>query len=69
MTPLIVALFLTQQQPKPQKIVFDEPDLVTGDLKTPDADIIETSYRPVFGNLIKVRKNFDDKIVKSVEQM
>jgi hypothetical protein len=51
-----------------QHIVFGE-DLIEGTLKSPEVEAIQTYRPPKFGNLIKVRSNFDDKIIKSVEQM
>ncbi len=73
MTPLMLAglLMLSQKTevPKPQKIVFDTDELIVGTLKSPDGEVVLSYPRPVFGSLIKVRKNFDDKIVRSVEQM
>ena len=51
-----------------QKIIFD-PDLIDATTKTPDGTIITYRNSPKFQSMIKVRENFDDKIVRSVDQM
>lgn len=71
MLPLMLAASLFAAQPKPapvQKIEFD-PDLIGGGIHTPDGTIITYRNSPKFKTLIKVRENFDDKIVRSVDQM
>lgn len=71
MTPLLLAAALFAAQPKPappQRIDFGE-DLIEATTKTPDGTIITYRNSPKFKNLIKVRENFDDKIVRSVDQM
>lgn len=70
MTALMLAamLSLAAEAPKVQKIEFD-PDLVEGTLKGPDLGEITADKRPIFKPLIKVRENWNDKIVKSVDQL
>jgi len=73
MTALMLAFALSaaapEKKPVPkQEIVFD-PDLIGGTLSTPDGTIITYRNSPKFRNLIKVRENWDDKIVRSVDQM
>ena len=73
MTPLMLAaaLFAAEPQKKPvqtQHIDF-ENDIIKGTLKTPDTDIYLSRNPAKFPSLIKVRENFDDKIVRSVDQM
>jgi hypothetical protein len=65
---LIYSLSQKAVPPKPQHLDFSD-DLIEGTLKTPEVEAIQTYRPPKFGNLIKVRSNFDDKLMKSVEQM
>lgn len=72
MTALMLAAALLSAEPKQKsrvtEITFGE-DVLTGTTKGPDLLDINTYKPPKFGNLIKVRENFDDKIVRSVDQM
>ena len=70
LTTLAVLFALSQkaQVPKPQKIVFDEDELIV-ERKSPDLEHIYVRAPTKFQNLIKIRENFADKIVKSVDQM
>jgi hypothetical protein len=65
---LVYSLSQKAVPPKPQHLDFSD-DLLTVELKQPDGEIYVDIKPPKFGNLIKVRTNFDDKIIKSVEQM
>lgn len=71
MTPLMLAAMLFAAQPKKvpeQKIDFDD-DVLEGTTKSPYVDIYLGRNRVIFKGLIKVRENFNDKIVRSVDQM
>jgi hypothetical protein len=73
MTPLMLAAMLMSAEPqkKPvpvQKIDF-ENDVLEGVGLRPDVDITLVRNPAKFPSLIKVRENFDDKIVRSVDQM
>jgi hypothetical protein len=69
---MLVALLMNAEARKPSpatNVTFGEGDVIEGKLDGPDLGVIETYKPPKFGSLIKVRKNFDDKIVRSVDQM
>ena len=72
MTPLMLAAMLMSAEPakKPPvtEIKFDD-DVLVGTTKSPDLDIYLSRKPAIFPRLIKVRENFDDKIVRSVDQM
>lgn len=71
MTPLMLAaaLFAAEPQKKPvQKIVFGD-DVIEGTDMKPDVDITIIRNPSKFPSLLKVRENFDDKIIRSVDQM
>jgi hypothetical protein len=71
MTPLMLAAMLFSAEPKKvpvQRIDFGE-DVLQGTTLSPDLDIYVVRNPPKFPKLIKVRENFDDKIVRSVDQM
>jgi hypothetical protein len=74
MTRLTVAVIFVasaawaQQPKKVQEIKFG-PEEIEGRRKAPDVSHIVANKPPPFGNLIKVRDNFADKIMKSVDQM
>jgi hypothetical protein len=71
---LMFALSQTAQPQKPQEprkvqqITFDE-DVIEGTLKGPDLEDVTGTPACRFSSLIKVRDNFADKIVKSVDQL
>ena len=71
---LMFALSQTPQAQKPQEprkvqqINFDE-DVIEGTLKGPDLEDVTGRPPCRFSSLIKVRDNFADKIVKSVDQL
>lgn len=70
MTPLMLAAALLAAEPsKKTELKFDEPDLIEGGLKGPADTYVTFRKRPDFKTMIKVRENFDDKIVRSVDQM
>ena len=75
MTALMLAAMLSlgaeapKEKHKVTEIKFDEVEGIDGERLSPDILDVST-YKPArFGTLIKVRENFDDKIVKSVDQL
>jgi len=71
MTALMLAAMVMSAEPKKaaaQHIDF-ENDLIKGSTLTSDIEVITYRNSPKFKSLIKVRENFDDKIVRSVDQM
>ena len=71
MTGLMLAAMLISaeaRKPPVQHVDF-EKDVIEGTTQGPDLQDITTYKPPKFGNLIKVRENFNDKIVRSVDQM
>ena len=72
MTALMLAAMLMNAEPskKPRvtEIIFGD-DVLEGTTKSPDLLDINSYKPPKFGNLIKRRENFNDKIVRSVDQM
>ncbi|MFT3709101.1 MAG: hypothetical protein QM817_15760 [Archangium sp.] len=55
--------------PKPQNIIFDGNDLIEAGVATPDGEFVTSRPQPKFGNLIKVRVNFNDKLMASVHEL
>lgn len=53
-----------------QNVIFGD-DLIECDgcILRPDADVVVSAPRAKFGNLIKIRVNFDDKLMASVHQL
>ena len=51
------------------EVVFGNGTEIGGERQGPAVLDIHTYRQRKFSNLIKVRENFDDKIVKSVDQM
>jgi hypothetical protein len=56
------------QQPRPQKIDFNEQE-IGGGRSVPLGEIYFGSPKPKFRSLIKVRMNFNDKLAESVHEM
>ncbi len=53
-----------------KKTVFSfEDDTIDGDLTKPDGAYVESRKRVRHSNLIKIRDNFRDKILKSVSKI
>jgi hypothetical protein len=71
MSPILLAVALFAAEPKkvPVQRHDFENDVIEATTKTPDGSIITYRNSPKFKSLIKVRENFDDKIVRSVDQM
>ena len=65
---IVLSSSVWAQQPK-QEVRFSEPEQIDGQRKAPDVSHISVHKGPTFSNLIKVRENFADKIMKSVDQM
>jgi hypothetical protein len=70
LTTAVVLFALSQSKPQPPKreISF-EPDEISGERKRPDLEQIDVRPPTKFSNLIKIRTDFADKIVKSVDDM
>jgi hypothetical protein len=45
-----------------------EDDTITGDLNKPDVEYIEGAGRLKHTNLIRIRNEFDDKVMESVSE-
>ena len=58
-----------QQKPKPQVVEFTVGEAITGDADAPTVVIVETVQRPDFPPFFKVRDNFDDKLMQSVNDL
>lgn len=79
MTKLLLAVTLavssvavaqnSKQKPKVTVINIDQDGVIEGGIDRPMVDELISYRRPDFKSLIKMRENFDDKIVKSVDQM
>lgn len=65
------ASFAQQQQPtpkaKPQTVDFN-PTTMTGERGLPIGELYAVPRKPVFGRLIQVRMNFNDKLAESVHE-
>jgi hypothetical protein len=70
LTAIAVMFALSQkaQTPPKQTIIFGDEEILA-DRKEPDVEYTTARPPTKFPNLIKIRQNFADKIVKSVDQM
>jgi hypothetical protein len=58
------------QKRVPQTTInFEDPDLVDGTLKSPDAEMIRGRVHIRFTSMIRVRSNFADKLMHSVNEL
>jgi hypothetical protein len=46
-----------------------EDDTIEGDLTRPDGEYVEARKKPPHSNLIRVREEFKDKVMKSVGEL
>ncbi len=73
MTALMLALALSAAAPEkksePKTVIVFGEDLIESTALKPDVDITLIRNSAKFKRLIKVRENFDDKIIRSVDQM
>jgi hypothetical protein len=69
---MLAAMLMNAEARKPpvrvQEITFGD-DVLEGTTLSPDLGLITYRNPPKFKSLVKVRENFDDKIVRSVDQM
>ena len=56
-------------QAKAQNITFDTDDLIEGGVEGPAGSIYFAPPTHTFVRMIKVRENFNDKLLKSVEEL
>jgi hypothetical protein len=62
---LVPALALAQRSPqadRKQEVVFGPDDVIDGNRTGPDMSFVEARPSAIFKNLIKLRKDFNDKI-------
>lgn len=52
-----------------QTVDFGEGDLINGDRASGQAELTTSTPKARFDSLIKVRSNFDDKLLSSVNEM
>jgi hypothetical protein len=58
------------QKRVPQTTInFEDPDLVDGTLKSPDAHVVHGKPPVIFESMIRVRLNFADKLMHSVSEL
>lgn len=58
-----------RQVVKTTTVVFDENDVVNGELQGPNGQVVTAGPDPVFPSLIRVRQNFSDKLMQSVQNL
>ncbi len=58
-----------RQAPKPQMLIFEDGSEIDGRTLGPDVMTITGTRRPDFGNMIKVRTSFADKLLDSVNEL
>ncbi len=63
-----VVMAQTDPAPKTKTIIFGE-DEVTTTLKKPGGEAIVGEHHDRLGSLIKVRKDFNDKVVQSINDL
>lgn len=54
---------------KKNAVIDFEEDTIEGDLTRPDGEYIEVSKRVKHSNLIRVREEFKDKVMQSVDEL
>ncbi len=70
LTVLSPALALAQDGDSPSRTeVFDDADLVTGDLQSPMVDRISGARRHGHGTLIRPRAHYNPEMLRSVENL
>lgn len=73
---LIAVPALAQQRPQPrrpserpvQRVDFEE-DLIEGDLRSPEGEVVVVRTPRVFHSLIVLRRDFNDKLRDSVNEL
>lgn len=58
-----------QQKPRIQHVDFAETDVINGSVDGPADVLITTPPRSGFASLLKVRANFNDKLLQSASEM
>jgi hypothetical protein len=67
---LVPALSFGQAgRPAPKEIVFTPEGVIEGRLDSPPIDPIVSKDQAKFGNMIQVRQNFGEKVVRSVSEL
>ena len=51
------------------EVKFNEGDDIEGGTQGPNGTLIQGDSRPVFNSLIRVRENFSDKLMHSVNEL
>ena len=64
-----VSVFAQTEKPKATNIIFGTNNEVIGDTDKPGGGFIVIPKKPRFGNLIKVRGDFQPELAKSVERV
>jgi hypothetical protein len=54
---------------KKNSVIDFEEDTIEGDLTRPDGEYIEVSKKVKHSNLIRVREEFKDKVMQSVDEL
>jgi len=50
-------------------VEFGEGDVIDGTVDGPDMGLVTSAPKPRFGNMIKIRTNFSDKLLQSVHEL
>lgn len=59
----------TQVEYAKETVLDFEDDTIQGDLTRPDGEFVDARTRVTHTNLIRVRKNFRDKVLESVGEL
>ncbi len=57
------------QKSRVQHVDFAETDVINGSVDGPADSLVTITKRPVFGPLLEVRANFNDKLLQSASEM
>ena len=64
----IVSFAQTQKTPPVKEIIF-EGDVITGNLSKPDVEYFTHGSHPLRPSLIKVRQDFNEKVMESAREL
>jgi hypothetical protein len=57
------------REKKQTTVIFDENDVINGELNGPEGTVVYGKPRPKFPPMIRVRRDFSDKLMQSVSEL
>jgi hypothetical protein len=59
----------SKQLPKTQTLIFGDGSEIDGEAEKPNIEIINARKAGVFPSMIRIRDNFNDKLIESVHEL